>query len=416
MDPNGDRNIVITGLGVLTAAGQGLAPTMEALREGRTCFSDLNQDWARPPYHQGATVGEFSMGKPIPPRRLRRINRLSRLALAAAYQALQQAGLEGREDVGVVLGTGLGALEETVTFMGQILKEGASAATPGLFPASVMNVAAAQVSMELGLLGYNTTVNHKEVSAELALGVAADAIRLGHADAVLAGGVDELSWPVHHGYRRLHALGCEAPAPYSQGRDGMTLGEGAAAFALEEEQHARRRGAVVLARLAGAGSAGGERPLVSWGPAMEGDRRVGPAVEAGARAMSLALQQAGVTPDAVDLVIGSGCGSPELDRLEAAALGQVFGSRPVPVTTPHGTLGSWMSGGSVRLASALGAMADQQIYPTTGHGEDDPEVALPGLVTAARAGRLETVLICGHATGGASAAVVLRPGKATRGG
>ena len=405
-----NRNVVVTGEGVLSPAGQGLDSTMDALVQGRSCIKEISEDWARPPYHLGARVDEFSVGKQIPPRRLRRISRLSRLALAAGHQALEGAGLLGREEVGVVLGTGLGALEETITFTGQILEGGASTATPGLFPASVMNVAASQLSMEFGLRGYNTTVNHKEVSAELALGVAMDAIRLGHADALLAGGVDELSWPVHHGYRRLHALGHEAPAPYRRGRDGMTLGEGAAVLVLEEEQHARQRGAKILARLSAVACAGGARPLVSWGPCWDGERQVGPAQEAGAQAMALALQEAGVTPEEVDLVVGSGCGSPELDRLEAGALEVVFGSRPVPVTSPHGTLGSWMSGGSVRVASALGAVLGQQIYPTLTRGEVYPEVELPGLVTAAQTrSKLKTVLACGHATGGASAAVVLQP-------
>lgn len=407
-----NRNVVITGVGLLSPAGQGLAATMEALNQGRACFTELAEDWARPPHHLGARVGEFSMGVQIPPRRLRRISRLSRMALAAAHQALNAAGLLGCEQAGVVMGTGLGALEETITFVGQLIKDGPAAATPGLFPASVMNVAASQISMELGLRGYNTTVNHKEVSAELALGLAVDAIRLGHADVVLAGGVDELSWPVHHGYRRLRALGCRA-APYRRGRDGMILGEGAGALVLEEKRRARGRGAQILARVSSVCCTGGARPQTSWGPTWEGERRLGPALEAGARAMNNALQEAGVSPRDVDLVVGSGCGSPELDRLEAATLASVFGSRPVPVTSPHGTLGSWMSGGSARVASALGAILDQRIYPTKTAGERDPQVPVPGLVTDPQTTRpIRTVLICGHATGGASAAVVLQsPGE-----
>ena len=235
------RDIVITGAGVLSPAGQGLDATMEALMAGLPLLRALDEPWARPPHDLGGRVGEFSVGASVPKRKLRRISRISRMALCVAHQALEQAGLTDSPEVGVVLGTGLGALEETVDFMDQIIQEGAGAATPGLFPSSVMNVAAAQVSMVFGLRGYNTTVNHKEVSAELALGLAMDAIRLGHADALLAGGVDELSWPVHHGYRRLHALGREA-SPYGLGRDGLVLGEGAAVLALEAEEHALARG------------------------------------------------------------------------------------------------------------------------------------------------------------------------------
>ena len=188
----------------------------------------------------------------------------------------------------------------------------------------------------------------------------------------------------------------------------MILGEGAAVLALEEEQHALARGGKILARLSAVSSAGGARPLVSWGPTGEGAARLGPAVDAAARSMTGCLEEAGLSPAEVDLVVGSGCGIPELDRLEARALQAVFGSRPVPVTSPHGTLGSWMSGGSLRVASALGALLDQQLYPTLTSGEDDPEATPPGLVTSRQRRPLKTVLTCGHATGGASAAVVLQ--------
>ena len=403
------RDIVITGAGVLSPAGQGMDATMEALMAGTPLLQELDEPWARPPHHLAGRVAEPDLGAFVSPRKLRRISRISRMALCAAHQALEQAGLLGRPEVGVVLGTGLGALEETVAFMDQVIQEGAAAATPGLFPSSVMSVAAAQVSMVFGLMGYNTTVNHKEVSAELALMVAMDAIRLGHADALLAGGVDELSWPVHHGYRRLHALGREA-APYRLGRDGVILGEGAAVLALEAEAYALDRGATILARLSGAASAGGERPLVSWGPSELEGREVGPAVEAGARAARLALAEAGLAPAEVDLVVGSGCGSPTLDRLEARALEAAFDGREVPVTSPHGTLGTWMSGGALRAASGLGAMLGRQIYPTVTRGDEDPEVPLPGLMTAPVVGRdLQAVVSLGHATGGASAAVVMQP-------
>jgi 3-oxoacyl-[acyl-carrier-protein] synthase II len=404
-----DTRIAITGIGVVSPAGVGVAECFDLLASGRDLLVDLDQSWAVPPFNLGAPVGSFDARQWIAPRRLRRMNRLSQLAVVAAYQAARQAGIEpgaAWPGTGVVMGTGLGALAETVAFIEQLQDEDPSLANPGLFPSTVMNVAASQISMELGLQGYNTTVNHKEISAELALLLAVDALRLERAGAVLVGAVDELSEPVHHGYRRLGALARGRPRPYRAGRDGLALGEGAAVVVLEPLAGARARGAA-LAELAGISAAGGTRPLVGWGPAPEQGRTAGPALEAGVSAVRGALGAAGVDPGEVDLVIGSGCGSPDLDRLDAQVVAAVFGERPVPLTSPHGALGSWMGGGALRLVAAVEAIRRGAIFPTVTGGDPDPAVPAPGLVTAARQEALRTVLVCGHATGGGSAAAVL---------
>ena len=406
--PHSDAPVAVTGVGQVTPAGEGLEALMRALERGVSLARPLDRPWAEPPHQLGCAVGHFSIGAQIPARRLRRVNRLPRMALAAAHQALEQGGLLDDPAVGAVLGTGLGALEETVTFMGQLIKVGPAEANPGLFPASVMNVSAAVISMELGLRGYNTTVNHKEVSAELALCAALDALRLGHAEAVLTGGVDQLTWPVHHGYRRLGGLASGPAQPYGAGRDGVVLGEGAAMLLLETEVHARQRGARVLAWVRSAASAGGARPMVGWGPAAEGDRSVGPAEDAAVRAVQLAIDQAGL--QRVDLVVGSAGGGRSLDRLEALALDRALGDQGHALTSPHGTLGSWMGAGAARLASAVGALRRQRVYPTV-TAQPDPELPLPGLVTAAEQRELNTALVCGHATGGVSAAAVLARGE-----
>jgi 3-oxoacyl-[acyl-carrier-protein] synthase II len=403
-----DTRIAITGIGVVSPAGVGVDECFDVLAGGRDLLADLDQSWAAPPFNLGAPVGPFDARQWIPPRRLRRMNRLSQLAVVAAYQAARQAGIEpgaARPGTGVVMGTGLGALAETVAFIEQLQGEDPSLANPGLFPSTVMNVAASQISMELGLQGYNTTVNHKEISAELALLLAVDALRLERAEAVLVGAVDELSEPVHHGYRRLGALARGRPRPYRAGRDGLTLGEGAAVVVLEPLAGARARGAA-LVELAGISAAGGTRPLVGWGPAPEQGRTAGPALEAGVSAVRGALSAAGVGPGEVDLVVGSGCGSPDLDRLDAQVVAAVFG-RPVPLTSPHGALGTWMGSGALRLVAAVESIRRATIFPTVTGGDPDPAVPAPGLVTTARQEELRTVLVCGHATGGGSAAAVL---------
>lgn len=403
--------IAVTGVGVVSAAGAGVDQCFESLLSGRHLLCDLGQAWAAPPHNLGAAAGDFDAREWIPPRRLRRINGLSRMALVAGIQALRQSGMESGPQTGVVIGTGLGALADTVEFIGQLLDEDPSLANPALFPATVMNVAASQISIELGLQGFNTTVSHKEISGELALMIAVQALRLGRADGILCGGVDELSRATHHGYRRLGGLASGVARPYRRGRDGVVLGEGAALLLIEQTDGARARGGTILAEVAGVGAAGGDRPLVAWGPTIESGRKVGPALEAGVEAATRALEHAGLDPEEIDLVIGQGCGSRDLDRLEAQVLQRVFAGRAVPVTSPHGTLGTWMASGSLRLATAVEVLRSGRIYPTVTGGELDPDVPVAGLVTDTREASVGTVLVCGHAAGGGSCAVVLAKGE-----
>ncbi len=398
-------------MGVVCPAGGSTASFFEALHAGRTLLADLDQPWAPPPYNIGASVGEFGARERIPLRQLRRLGRLSQMAVVAASAALDQAKLSGCcSSVGTIIGTGLGALEHTVTFIAELLTHDPELANPALFPSSVMNVAAAHISMELGLQGYSTTVNHKEISAELAVQLAVNVLRLGRVKAVVSGGVDELSWPAHHGYRRLGALAKGRPRPYRNGRDGMALAEGACMLVLEEVEEAHRRGAPILAHVAGIGATGGPRPLISWGPVWEGNQIVGPAAEDGARALRMALAEAKLLPDEVDLVIGCGCGSPGLDCLEAHVLAEVFGARPVPVTSVHGTLGTYMASGGLRLAAGVGAIIEKKFYPTVTEGEPDPGTPVPGLITELQQRPAEVVLTCSLATGGGNVAVVLTKG------
>jgi 3-oxoacyl-(acyl-carrier-protein) synthase len=403
--------IAITGLGAVTPAGVGADSLAVALFAGRSLLEPIGEPWALPPHELGARVrGEFGARERIPAARLRRIGRLSRMATVAAHDALEASAAPDRESVGVVIGTGFGALDDTVAFLEQLREVGAAEATPALFPASVMNVAAAHVSMELGLRGYNTTVNHKEASAELAILCAEGALSLGHAPRLVAIGVEELGRSLHHACRRLGALASGAPRPYRAGRDGFVLGEGACAFALEPLEVARERGAPVLAVIAGVGAAGGERPLCGWGPSLEAGREQGPDLAAGTEAVERALEDAEVDPGEVDLVVGCGCGARELDRLDAAVISGVF-SRAVPVSSPHGALGTWAAGGALRLAAGVLAIQRGEVFPTFGGGAPDLEAPVPGLVSVARRTPVETVLVTAHATGGSSAAVVLTRGE-----
>jgi 3-oxoacyl-[acyl-carrier-protein] synthase II len=392
--------IAITGMGVIASIGVGTADFAEGLftaRSGLRRVDDLPGEPAQVCGH----VGDFAPRSRVSPRTLRRLPRVAQLALVAAHEAVDEArcAAVAPERVGVVVGTGLGALQTTVDFMREYLTLGPAQANPALFPVSVMNAAAAYISMELGFKGYSTTVNHRDASALAAVAVAVDALRLGHADAVVCGGADELSAAAAHGYRRLGQVSRRGTVrPFDRHRDGLCPGEGAAMFVLERLPDARDRGAPIRATLAGVGLGSERRAPLSW----DGDG------EGAAAAITRALDEAGLHADAVDLVAAGANGTRQLDRLEAAVLGRVFGARPVATSAILGQTGDCHAAAGLRLAAAVLALERGHLPGTTGHEDPDPDAPVPGLVAAPRPAAVRTALVCAHATGGAEVALLLR--------
>lgn len=391
------EEVVITGLGVVCSAGTTREAFYQALSDGTSGVAE-DAGLAKSGFPLGARVGDFGVKQHVEPRALRRLARLAQFGLVAAKQALAQGMSEPAYDpdrVGIVLGTGLGTLREAMDFMVGYQREGLAAASPLLFPSSVMNAAAGQMALELGLRGPNSTVNHREQSPLSALAFAADLLALGRADAILVGGLDELSDYTHHGYRRLGGLSRGGMHPYALGRDGTVLGEGASVVLLERAADARRRGARTMARVAGFAATGDRRPRIGWG-SERGEAT---------RAIREALRDAALDPGEVDWVAGGGNGL-AVDALEAQAVHEAF-ERPVPQSSILGQTGEYMTSAALRIAAALFALDRQWLPGTVGAGEPDPAAPVPGLVRAPRAARVRAVLVPSLSQGGADAAVVL---------
>jgi 3-oxoacyl-[acyl-carrier-protein] synthase II len=427
---------VITGAGLVTPLGSSLGELSAALRDG-TCALRRDAELGRHlPDEPGITageravwaarIGEFGAAAAIDAGRRRRMPRLGQMAVVAAQRALGlSAGAPaaaadvvqryGADRVAVVLGTGLGTIEMTVEFEKSYIEGGAGAASPAVFPYTVMNTPAALVAMELGLLGANQTVNHRDLSFCEALAAATELLECGRADAVLAGGCDELGPWLVHGLLRLGALAQGgagaleqlAPSPpmhpYDRRRSGLLLGEGAVLVLLERPEAAAARQAPVLARVAGVGRGGDERPRLGWGRPGEP-----PAVEGAAAAIRQALAQAGLAPDQIDYISGSGNGT-ELDRVETAALRRALGTAAdtVRISSVLGQSGEWLTSAGVRLGSALLALAEQRLPGTVLCREPDPEASLPGLLCEPQAATVRSVLVPCLAQGGGSVALVL---------
>lgn len=401
------ERVVITGLGVVSAAGVGREAFFAALASGHSGVRP-HPTSATDGVPLSATIDDALIRRHFDPRVLRRLARLSQMSLVAAREALAQARGEAEavpgarpalpwaaERVGVALGTGLGTLRETMDFMNSYLGAGPESASPLLFPTSVMNAAAGQIAIELGLRGVNTTINHRDSSAGDALILAADFLALGRADALLVGGVDELSVPMLHAYRVLSRLSPTGMRPYARGRDGTVVGEGAVVYVLERESDALARGARVLARVAGVAHGGEVRSRVGW----RGE--TGRAVEV----VREALLDAGLGPEAIDYVSGAGSGL-AVDGAEARAVGEALG-RGAPHGSVLGQTGEFLSSQAVRVAAALYAIERQALPGTVGAGEPDDEAPVPGLVREPRAATVSAVLVPTLGQGGSDSAVVL---------
>ena len=302
-----------------------------------------------------ARVGEFGAKQQIAPGTLRRLPRLSQMAIVAGKEALAKgAPPYDATRIGVVLGTGLGTLEETIGFMRGYLDGGPEAASPLLFPSSVMNAAAGQLALECKLRGVNSTVNHRDASALSALAMACDLLELGRADALVVGAVDELSAPALAGYRAL-------------GAGEIVLGEGAGMMLVEREDDAQKRGARIRAVVAGRGERGEDRARVGWGG------------KGGTWAEAARCVRDAVAGRAVDLVVSGANGSAD-DAREAAAVREGLGGATPPCLS---------------------------IVPRVGESFSSPVVRLLAAVHMIEGGRAARVLVPAFAQGGANVALVL---------
>jgi 3-oxoacyl-[acyl-carrier-protein] synthase II len=376
----------ITGLGVVSPAGVGTDALFDAFAAGRA--APITVDEKDGP---GARVGDFGAKQQIPAGSLRRMPRLTQMAIVAAKQALGDSAFDPTR-IGVVLGTGLGTLDETIGFMQGYIEGGPEAASPLLFPYSVMNAAAGQMAVELKLRGVNSTVNHRDTSPLSALGLACDLLELGRADALLVGGVDELSAPVRAGYRLFNAVSPTRMRPYDRARDGLTPGEGASLLLLEREDDAKKRGARIRAVVDGRAESGESRARIGWSPHQGGWPEA-------ARAVAAAV---GKRP--LSWVAGQGNGT-ALDERELATLTDALGVLP-PISSVLPVTGESMSSGMTRVFAAVCAL-ERQMLPATIGLSRPPEAFAAQLLREPRAVSVERVLVASFAQGGANAAVVL---------
>ena len=404
---NGARRIAVTGLGAVTPLGSGREEVWANLLGGRLGFAPVESfDTKAFSVHLGAEVRGFSPAPYV--RRLdpRWLGRASQLAIAAARQALADAGigeLGGGNELepelaGVAMGTTSGEPLEVERFDDRYLAGELDAVGDEFMTLYPCHMIAVHVARELGFAGVNTMIPTACAAGNYALAHAVDVLRAGRAELMLAGGADAFSRITYTGFARLGAIAPERCQPFDRHRKGMIPGEGAAVLVLEPLDAARRRGARIYAEVAGYGLSCDAHHMTAAHPEGEG----------AVRAMARALADAAVEPHEVSYISAHGTGTPTNDRLEAIAVERVFGAGTrVPISSVKSMLGHTMGAASaIEAAVCALAVATDQIPPTM--GLEEPEGDLDYVPNAARRHRVEVAMNNAYAFGGNNASTIFR--------
>ena len=419
-DMVGRRRVVVTGMGVLSPVGSTVEETWDNLVAGVSGtvpfpdmmdFTDFPFSTRDYPTQMAAPVKEFDPAQYIPPKQARRMARFSQLAVAAAQLAVADADLaitpENADRVGVVLSNSVGSVAVTERNYATLKERGWKRINP-LFMAMVLpNMVSSNVSIVLGARGYNSTVATACAGGTTAIGEATEVIRRGAADVMLAGGADA---PICEmtlvGMSMIGALSIrndeptKASRPFDKDRDGFVAAEGGAVLILEDLEHALRRGARPIAEIKGYGATTDAYHIT--GP--------DPSGEASARAMGLALEDAGVSPEQVDHVNAHATSTPLGDRLETVAIRRTLGKHAerIPITANKSMTGH-MFAASGALEAVVSILTIQRglIPPTINYETSDPECDLDYVPNRARERQVRTVLSNSFGFGGQNACLVL---------
>ena len=399
------RRVVITGAGTVNPLGHNVPQTLAAMRAGTCAIGPLElRDLDRLTVRIGAQVRDWDASARFGRAELGLYDRFTQFALTAAREAVAQSGLTVSDALsqraGAIIGTAGGGLTTTDDNYRTVYQEGRDRVHPFVVPRLMHNAAASHVSMEFGLRGPVFSVATACASSNHAMGQALHLIRAGAADVMLAGGAEAmLCFGGIKAWEGLRVMARDACRPFSADRTGMVQGEGAGVFVFEEFEHARARGAEILAEVAGFAMTSDAADIVM------------PSRDGAARAMAGALRDGGLAPDAVGYINAHGTATTANDRTECAAVADVFGAHAarLMISSTKSMHGHLIGGaGAVELLACLMALRDGVIAPTMGYRVPDPECPLDVVPNTARDARVEAVLSNAFAFGGLNAVLALR--------
>jgi nodulation protein E len=401
------NRVVMTGAGTVNPLAPDVAGSLAALAAGRCAIGPLDMaDLARLSIRIGAPVPDWRGEDHFTPSALSLMDRYAQFAVVAARQALASAGLVPQgalaDQIGVIIGTAGGGLTSLDDSYRAVYEAGRSRVHPFTVPRLMHNAAASHIAMDLCLRGPGFSLSSACASSNHAMGLAFQMVRGGLAPAMLCGGAEAMltfggikAW---EGLRVLSPDGCR---PFSANRNGMVMGEGAAVFVFENRDHARARGAPILAEVCG------------FGMTMDAHDLVQPSLDGPVRAMQAALADAGRVPSDIGYVNAHGTGTVVNDRVESAAIRQVFGGHAdrllvSSTKSMHGHLIGATS--AVEMLACVMALRDGVIAPTIGHAAGDADCTLDVVPNVFRRAEVDHVMTNAFAFGGMNACLVLGRG------
>ncbi|HTK17520.1 MAG TPA: beta-ketoacyl-ACP synthase II [Acidimicrobiia bacterium] len=365
LDARGRSRVAVTGLGVKSPAGNDLDTFWARLLSGRSTAAKIERyDPSPMPVRIGCEVRDFDPTAYIGPKEARRMDRVTQLGLAAAADALADAGDPGADPArcAVILGTGIGGLITLEEQIAIYIEKGAARVSPFLVPMMMTNATAGTVAMQLGWTGPNLCISTACAASAHAVGEAARLIRDGSSDVVMTGGSESCMTPVAiSAFARMTALSGRnedpehASRPFDAERDGFVMGEGAAALVLERWDRAVARSARIYGEVVGYGRNADAYHITAPSPGGEG----------AAACMQLALDDAGLSPSALSHVNAHGTSTPLNDAAEAEAIRKVFGEGAPPVTSTKGVTGHMVgAAGATEAVACLLALRSGSVPPT----------------------------------------------------
>jgi 3-oxoacyl-[acyl-carrier-protein] synthase II len=400
-------------MGAITAIGNNVEEFWASALEGKSGIDILTSfDHSQYPVHIAGEVKGFDPEEYMDRRDARRMGRFSQFAIAGTHQALKQAELDledvDRDRVGVLIGNGIGGIQESQQAVRTIDSRGGMKVDPFFFPKMLPNMAAAHIALHFGARGYNNTVITACAAGTQAIGDAMDLVRSGRADVAITGGTEAALCELGLcGFAVIRALSTQndppqkASRPFDANRDGFIAAEGAGIFVLENLEHAKARNAPILAELAGYGACNDSYHVVA--PSEDGSGAM--------RAMREALHDAGIEPSDVDYINAHGTSTQLNDKSETLAIKKLFGEDAyrVPISSTKSMIGhSFGAAGAVESIAAVQTIRTGWIHPTINYEHPDPDCDLDYVPNQARQADVRVILTNSFGFGGQNACLVFK--------
>lgn len=408
-----NRRVVVTGMGAVTPFGIGVDPFWEALIEGRSGVAPVTLfDTSEFDVRFAGECHQFIPTDHLERKSVKRLDRFAQLALVAVAEAMRDSGLDldqtDRSRVATVFGSGIGGLNELEQQHGRLTEKGPSKVSAFTIPKLMVNAASGNISIAHGLRGPSIAVSSACASAVNAMGEALKYIRRDEADVVVTGGSEAAVTPLAlAAFSSMKALStrndepARASRPFDRDRDGFVLAEGAGAMIFEELEHAKKRGATILAEVIGFGCTSDAQHITQ--PSEDG--------LGAAEAVRLALVDAEIAPDEVDYVNAHGTGTPLGDVAETLAIKKTFGehARKLVVSSTKGAIGhSLGASGGIEAIATIRAIQHSVIPPTVNLDEPGKECDLDYCPRTARDASVRIAASNSFGFGGHNACIVIR--------